>query len=127
VKFKYTLNGLQFDDFGDYCPCKRPFPGSNLFSLASGGAIFIRDPEHKTVGERFNGGQSNPLADPDVNLGMIDSVSGKKRKKGAAATSQGFFSPHLSLAERLSLTLIVRSISRSSGFLTAILCEPMPG
>ena len=32
------LNGLQFDDFGGYSPRKRPFPGSNLFSLASAAA-----------------------------------------------------------------------------------------
>jgi glutamate synthase domain-containing protein 3 len=133
------LNGLQFDDFGGYSPRKRPFPGSNLFSLASGGAIYIRDPEHKTVGEQLNGGHFHPLADADwalikpylieneklfgiklddllthngkklkpaeafrkvgamkpaetakiaaaddVNLGMIDSMGKKKRKKGAA-------------------------------------------
>ncbi|MHB8835795.1 MAG: hypothetical protein ACYC9Y_08800, partial [Candidatus Methylomirabilia bacterium] len=133
------LNGLQFDDFGGYSPRKRPFPGSNLFSLASGGAIYIRDPEHKTVGEQLNGGHFHPLADADwalikpylveneklfgiklndllthngrklkpaevfrkvgamkpaeavkiiadddVNLGMISSVGGKKRKKDAA-------------------------------------------
>ncbi len=59
------LNGLQFDDFGGYSPRKRPFPGSNLFSLASGGAIYIRDPEHKTVGEQLNGGHFHPLADAD--------------------------------------------------------------
>ena len=59
------LNGLQFDDFGGYSPRKRPFPGSNLFSLASGGAIYIRDPEHKTVGEQLNGGHFHALADAD--------------------------------------------------------------
>jgi hypothetical protein len=34
-----------------------PYPGSNLFSLASGGAIFIRDPYRKVSSEQLNGGR----------------------------------------------------------------------
>ena len=59
------LNGLQFDDLGGYSPRRRPFPGSNLFSLASGGAIYIRDPEHKTVGEQLNGGHFHTVTAAD--------------------------------------------------------------
>ena len=38
------LNGVKFDDDGQLVPLPEPYPGSNLFSLASGGAIFVRDP-----------------------------------------------------------------------------------
>ena len=34
---------------GRWFPCTTPYPGSNLFSLASGGAIYVRDP-HSTPG-----------------------------------------------------------------------------
>ena len=30
-------------------PQAHPYPGSNLFSLASGGAIYVRDPGKKVV------------------------------------------------------------------------------
>ena len=43
------LNGVKFDDDGKLVPLAEPYPGSNLFSLASGGAIFVRDPQ-KTHG-----------------------------------------------------------------------------
>ncbi len=33
-----------------------PYPGSNLLSLASGGAIYIRDPHRTLVDEQLNGG-----------------------------------------------------------------------
>jgi glutamate synthase domain-containing protein 3 len=46
------LNGLAFDDDGRVVPQETPYPGSNLFSLASGGAIFLRDPFHKIVPEQ---------------------------------------------------------------------------
>ena len=39
------LNGVQFDDEGHVVPLPEPYPGGNLFSLASGGAIFLRDPD----------------------------------------------------------------------------------
>ncbi|MEW6600625.1 MAG: glutamate synthase, partial [Nitrospirota bacterium] len=38
-----------------------PYPGSNLFSLASGGAIFVRDPHQSIVPEQLNGGQILPF------------------------------------------------------------------
>jgi len=60
-----VLNGLAFDDHGGYTPLGRPYPGSNLFSLASGGAIYIRDPEHRTVMEQLNGGHFLHMGDAD--------------------------------------------------------------
>src|SRR3972149_5813442 len=38
------LNGMEFDEYGKIREQATPFPGSNLFSLASGGAIYVRDP-----------------------------------------------------------------------------------
>ncbi|MFH0729299.1 MAG: hypothetical protein V2B19_23515 [Pseudomonadota bacterium] len=38
------LNGMSFTDDGGLEELPNPYPKSNLFSLASGGAIFARDP-----------------------------------------------------------------------------------
>ncbi len=50
------LNGMTIDEDGNINFLDRPYPGSNLFSLASGGAIYVRDPHHKIVEEQLNGG-----------------------------------------------------------------------
>ena len=42
-----------------------PYPGSNLFSLASGGAIYIRDPHGQVSEEQLNGGEFAPLEERD--------------------------------------------------------------
>jgi hypothetical protein len=42
-----------------------PYPGGNLFSLASGGALFVRDPHHKIVDEQLNGGEFAELTEQD--------------------------------------------------------------
>lgn len=47
---------------------KEPYPGSNLFSLASGGAIYIRDPEKYLVNQQLNGSKFVPLTDEDWEL-----------------------------------------------------------
>jgi glutamate synthase domain-containing protein 3 len=62
------LNGIGFDDEGRMIALREPYPGSNLFSLASGGAIYIRDPENYVVQEQLNGGKFTPLADQDWEL-----------------------------------------------------------
>lgn len=51
------LNGIKFDDDGNIVPLSQPYPGSNLFSLASGGAIYVRDPNKTLVDEQLNGGR----------------------------------------------------------------------
>ncbi len=55
------LNGIEFDENGGIVPQATPYPGSNLFSLASGGAIYIRDPEQKVVAGQLNGGVIDSL------------------------------------------------------------------
>jgi hypothetical protein len=63
-----VLNGVRFDDEGRLVPLPEPYPGSNLFSLASGGAIFVRDPERTMVDQQLNGGQFAQLTDADWEL-----------------------------------------------------------
>jgi glutamate synthase domain-containing protein 3 len=62
------LNGIEFDGRGRMTPQAVPYPGSNLFSLASGGAIYIRDPHQKVVERQLNGGGFSPLGDKDWRL-----------------------------------------------------------
>jgi glutamate synthase domain-containing protein 1/glutamate synthase domain-containing protein 3 len=62
------LNGLTVDTQGQIIPQKTPYPGSNLFSLASGGAIFVRDPDQKIIPEQLNGGELAPFTDKDWEL-----------------------------------------------------------
>jgi glutamate synthase domain-containing protein 1 len=59
------LNGVTFDEHGELVELETPYPGGNLFSLASGGAVYLRDP-HRRVGEdQLNGGRFAPLSDAD--------------------------------------------------------------
>jgi hypothetical protein len=62
------VNGLEFDHRGRLKDQAAPYPGSNLFSLASGGAIYIRDPYQTVVVEQLNGGEFAPLTEADWNL-----------------------------------------------------------
>ncbi|HEX7596983.1 MAG TPA: glutamate synthase, partial [Polyangia bacterium] len=59
------LNGMDFDRHGKLVPQASPYPGSNLFSLASGGAIYIRDPYKKVVAQQLNGGVFGPVTEAD--------------------------------------------------------------
>ena len=62
------LNGVTFDEHGSLVDLETPYPGGNLFSLASGGAIYLRDP-HARVGEdQLNGGRFAPLSEADWSL-----------------------------------------------------------
>lgn len=63
-----VLNGIEFDEKGKVREQAIPYPGSNLFSLASGGAIYVRDPYNKVVEEQLNGGELVPLTHDDWNL-----------------------------------------------------------
>ncbi|MEN6488651.1 MAG: glutamate synthase, partial [Smithella sp.] len=63
------VNGIGFDDAdGSICEYDSPYPGSNIFSLASGGASYIRDPYRKLVDEQLNGGEFVEITDADWNL-----------------------------------------------------------
>ena len=62
------INGVRFDADGRVVPLESPYPGSNLLSLASGGAIYIRDPHHVLVDEQLNAGAYRPLSAADWKL-----------------------------------------------------------
>jgi glutamate synthase domain-containing protein 1/glutamate synthase domain-containing protein 3 len=62
------MNGITFDQDGKVIAQESPYPGSNLFSLASGGAIFLRDPEKKVDQEQLNGGEFAALNEKDWEL-----------------------------------------------------------
>ena len=62
------VNGIAFDDKGKVVEQETPYPGSNLFSLASGGAIYVRDPHRKLIDEQLNGGVFNELTEDDWRL-----------------------------------------------------------
>ncbi|MBW1999962.1 MAG: glutamate synthase [Deltaproteobacteria bacterium] len=63
-----VLNGVTFDKEGRVVPQSTPYPGSNLFSLASGGAIYVRDPFRLIEEEQLNGGEIVPLEEKDWDL-----------------------------------------------------------
>ncbi len=50
------LNGIQLDSKGNVIEHVTPYPGGNLFSLASGGAIYLRDPYSMVEESQLNGG-----------------------------------------------------------------------
>jgi glutamate synthase domain-containing protein 1 len=62
------LNGVTFDEHGRLVEMETPYPGSNLFSLASGGAIYVRDPHHRVGEDQLNGGCFAPLSEADWTL-----------------------------------------------------------
>jgi hypothetical protein len=63
-----VLNGVEFDADGEVKEMSAPYPGSNLFSLASGGAIYVRDPHHQIIDEQLNGGELVPMTNEDWEL-----------------------------------------------------------
>lgn len=59
------VNGLYFDFEGHLREQAMPYPGGNLFSLASGGAIYIRDPNGTLMPSQLNGGEFSEFLDRD--------------------------------------------------------------
>ena len=59
------LNGIALNDQGQIVELEMPYPGGNLFSLAAGGAIYIRDPHSKVSEEQLNGGEFAQIEDRD--------------------------------------------------------------
>nr|MBC8360123.1 glutamate synthase [Candidatus Desulfatibia profunda] len=63
-----VLNGIEFNEAGKIVDQATPYPGSNLFSLASGGAIYLRDSFGKVVNDQLNGGRFVDLSPADWKL-----------------------------------------------------------
>ncbi len=62
------VNGVRFDEDGSLVELETPYPGGNLFSLASAGAIYIRDPHRRLSVDQLNGGEFAALAAEDWDL-----------------------------------------------------------
>ncbi len=62
------LNGVEFDHEGQMRELPTPYPGGNLFSLASGGAIYLRDPERRVGEDQLNGGKFTTVSQRDWNV-----------------------------------------------------------
>ncbi len=62
------LNGVAYDESGELQELETPYPGGNLFSLASGGAIYLRDPHRRVYDDQLNGGVFAPLSQADWEL-----------------------------------------------------------
>ena len=62
------LNGIHVTELGEITDLDEPYPGGNLFSLASGGCIFVRDPDRKVSEDQLNGGEFAPMEDRDWEL-----------------------------------------------------------
>lgn len=63
-----VLNGVTFNEAGDIEELDAPYPGGNLFSLASGGAIYVRDPHSLVTKDQLNGGEFVELSAADWDL-----------------------------------------------------------
>jgi glutamate synthase domain-containing protein 3 len=59
------INGVTHDENGNLVELPTPYPGGNLMSLASGGAIYIRDPKNRIGSDQLNGGQIFVIDDQD--------------------------------------------------------------
>ncbi len=77
---------MAFDAHGQMVAQRTPYPGGNLFSLASGGAIYLRDPYHMVVEDQLNGGAFTPMTEADWNL-MVPYLEENERLFGIAVES----------------------------------------
>ncbi len=62
------LNAISISDEGEIVNLEDPYPGGNLFSLSSGGAIYIRDPFNKLEENQLHGGKYEELSEEDWSL-----------------------------------------------------------
>lgn len=63
-----VINGIKVNDDGKIEELETPYPGGNLFSIASGGAIYVRDPHQKLDESQLNGGFFQDFTEKDWEL-----------------------------------------------------------
>jgi glutamate synthase domain-containing protein 3 len=63
-----VINAIKFDEDGNIIELESPYPGTNLFSLPSGGAIYIRDPDKSVTAQQLNGAEIVGFAQEDWDL-----------------------------------------------------------
>ncbi|MEK6256624.1 MAG: glutamate synthase, partial [Chloroflexota bacterium] len=59
------VNGIKFGEDATILDLETPYPGGNLYSLASGGAIYMRDPHNQLSDDQLNGGEFVAFTDKD--------------------------------------------------------------
>jgi hypothetical protein len=62
------LGGIRFNERGLPEELDTPFPGANLFSLASGGAVYLRDPNSMVGADQLHGGTFTVFSDKDLQV-----------------------------------------------------------
>jgi hypothetical protein len=62
------INGVSFNDQGSIVPLIDRYPGGNFFSLASGGAGYINDPDWTLGYDQLNGGEIVGFEEADWNV-----------------------------------------------------------
>lgn len=60
-----VLNGVAFDENGSLVDLEMPYPGGNLLSLGSGGAVYVRDPHGALTEDQLNGAEFADLGPED--------------------------------------------------------------
>jgi len=63
-----VLNGIRVTGRGEFRELDSPYSGGNLFSLASGGVLYVRDPDHKIGEDQLNGGRLAYISNEDWDL-----------------------------------------------------------
>ncbi|MFQ5460702.1 MAG: hypothetical protein ACE5EL_07910, partial [Anaerolineae bacterium] len=63
-----VLNGVAATEDGGWMDLDPPYAGGNLFSLPSGGCVFVRDPRGRLDEAQLNGGSFAPVAAADWRL-----------------------------------------------------------
>lgn len=62
------INGLRVNVYGEIIGLEEKFPGSNFFSLASGGAGYINDPYRTVTKDQLNGAEFVDFTQADWNV-----------------------------------------------------------
>lgn len=62
------INGLRANAYGEFMGLEDKFPGSNFFSLASGGAGYLNDPYNTVTEAQLNGGEFVEFGQDDWNF-----------------------------------------------------------